>query len=439
MTDAALNPQDIFNDPLFERLKAHVIDATGLSYFGSQDMELARHLSERLTVLHLSTCGAYWVLLHDGKNGEAELDLLIAQLTIGETFFFRHEEQFHAIRDRVLPDLIERNRSTRRLRIWSAGCATGAEPYSIAIVLKQCWPDVVAEWDVTIVGTDINRAFLAQARQGRYGEWALRATPADIAESCFVRSGNEWMIRPEYRRGVVFDYHNLVHHPYHSFHHRLDSWDLILCRNVMIYFNHETNRRIIRQFHGCVADNGWLVVGHAESNTELFQDFETINTIDAVIYRKTVPATPATHVARHDGCRSQPLIVLDDELSGGVSFDDERKGTDEVHQHLSCAPLNPEEHLRQALMWQQRGRPSDAEKALRRAIYLDRGFVLAHYYLGLLLKRRSELPGAKRCFRNALRLLEPIDRRAVMPTVEGIDASVLTELTRMHFEEVKYL
>ena len=128
MTQAALQPNDLLDDPFFGQLKAHVIEATGLHYYVTQDMELTRHLCERLIASKSSTCGAYWALLHDGKEGEAELDLLIAQLTIGETFFFRHEEQFQAIRDRVLPEVIERNRSTRRLRIWSTGVRPERSP-----------------------------------------------------------------------------------------------------------------------------------------------------------------------------------------------------------------------------------------------------------------------------------------------------------------------
>ena len=123
----------------------------------------------------------------------------------------------------------------------------------------------------------------------------------------------------------------------------------------------------------------------------------------------------------------------------GISPDDRNEAADVCREQTARRPLNPNGHFRYALQLQQRGRLLEAEQSLRRAIYLDRGFVLAHYYLGLLLKRRSELPGARRCFRNALRLLEPIDQRAVFADAEGIDASALTELTRKHFDEVKDL
>ena len=124
----------------------------------------------------------------------------------------------------------------------------------------------------------------------------------------------------------------------------------------------------------------------------------------------------------------------------GVAPDDDwHEATDHCREQLTRRPLNPDGHFRYALMLQQRGRLSEAEQSLRRAIYLDRGFVLAHYYLGMLVERRSELPGASDVFATRLRLLEPIDQRAVFADAEGIDASALTELTRKHFEELKDL
>ena len=296
-----------------------------------------------------------------------------------------------------------------------------------------------------ILGTDINRTFLAQARRRTVRRLGASRHAARSGELVLFPIRQRLGDPPRFRRRVSFEYHNLVQHPYPSLQDDQASFDLILCRNVMIYFSQEMNRGIIGRFRECLADDGWLVVGHAESNIELFQDFETVNTPDAVLYRKTaslppmvtVPATTTVPtLARH---RLQPLALPHNEVRIEASCDDWHDATDRFREQMTRRPLNPEGHFRYALMLQQRGRLSEAEQSLRRAIYLDRGFVLAHYYLGLLLKRRSELSGARRCFRNALRLLEPIDQRAVFPEAEGIDASTLTELTRMHFEEVKHL
>src|SRR5438270_533851 len=143
-------------DPDYLRLKGHVIAATGLAYYADKDADLGARLARRLQARGRPDCGSYLDLLTGGSEGEAELDALIADLTIGETFFFRHREVFDALRDIVLPDLIERNRASRQLRIWSAGCSTGAEPYSVSILLRRDLAARLEGWDVTLVGTDIN-------------------------------------------------------------------------------------------------------------------------------------------------------------------------------------------------------------------------------------------------------------------------------------------
>ena len=193
-------------------------------------------------------CDAYLGLLTGDADGPAELDALIAELTIGETFFFRHREVFDAVRDVVVPDRIARDRGRRRFRVWSAGCSIGAEAYTLAILLRRDLGAALAGWDVEIVGTDINREFLARARDGRFEEWALRGTTDEFRRACFDPDGRTWAIRPEYKAGVSFQYHNLVAHAFPSELHGLSDFDLILCRNVTIYFSPDIVRQIIAIF-----------------------------------------------------------------------------------------------------------------------------------------------------------------------------------------------
>ena len=117
------------------------------------------------------------------------MDALIEEVTIGETYFFRHREHFDALRDLVLPDLIARNAGQRRLRIWCAGCADGAEPYSLSILLRRELAHLLFGWEVSILGTDINRQCLAIAREGRFEEWSLRSTSEDVKQACFAEKG----------------------------------------------------------------------------------------------------------------------------------------------------------------------------------------------------------------------------------------------------------
>jgi chemotaxis protein methyltransferase CheR len=440
MIHAPVTAEEIIGDPFFPRLKAFIVEATGLHYYTSQDLELGRFLAARFTELQLPNCGGYWCCLHDETVGPVELDVLIGQLTIGETFFFRHAEQFQALCDIAIPELLRRNAKSKQLRIWSAGCATGAEPYSIAILLKQRWPELFADWNVTILGTDINRAFLAQAEEGTFNDWALRATPLELAKACFSQSESRWQINPEFRRCVTFHRHNLVQD---SFPPPCDGalpFDLIFCRNVMIYFSPEVTQQIIDRFFDCLALEAWLVVGHAESNTLLFEKFETVNSGDTALYRKPsvkkFPPASNSNVLLPAAGAGKGATTAAKSFLPAKGITEPRPIVGQLLDETRREPLNPAAHFEYAMVLFRRGRHSEAERALRRTLYLDRNFVLAHYYLALLLKRRGQTSAARRSLRNARRLLEPARSSHTTDTCSAFSASALLELTQKHFEEL---
>ena len=205
---------ELICDPLYPRLKQHVLGSTGWLITRTKDTELAHRMGGRLACLGLRDCSDYLNMLCEPLRGPAELDALIAAITIGETYFFRHQEHFDSLRDLVLPGLAAQNRAHRSLRIWSAGCADGPEPYSLAILLKREMAHQFGGWQTTILGTDINRHCLARTREGKFEEWAFRSTPEDVRRSCFQSEGKRWGILPEYREGVSFQYHNLVEHAF---------------------------------------------------------------------------------------------------------------------------------------------------------------------------------------------------------------------------------
>jgi chemotaxis protein methyltransferase CheR len=476
MTIAQASVPGMEGDPSYDQLKRHIIDSTGLAYYLDKDVELVAQLGRRMAALGIADCGTYLSLLHDGHAGESEHDALAEGLTIGETFFFRHQEVFDAIRNRVLPELIDRNRQQRRLRVWSAGCATGAEPYSLAILLRRFAPQI-ADWDVTIVGTDINRDFLAQGQRGEFNDWAFRSASDELKHSCFVRSGQTWRIKDEYRRGVLFQYHNLVQHPFPSLINSLSAFDLVLCRNVMIYFEPAIVGRLVGQFYDCLVDGGWFVVGPTEPSVELFRAFQTLNSPGAVLYRKgprapvsavwsPLGATPpsvqapvngqarvdlattraigesqvaassrlpyASQRASRSPANSIPAMLAEarEKLNGGQS----EAAAELCRKLMTAQQLNPLVHFYHALAAEQQGHQAEIEPALRRAIYLDRDFVLAHYHLGLVLQRKRDGQAAQRSFRNVLVLLQNRDESEIFPDADGLTVGALLQLTRMHLE-----
>jgi len=461
---------------VYPRLKDYLIANTGLAYYSDKDDQLAGHVAKRIALLGLPDCASYLALLRADEMDGSELDKLIAMLTIGETFFFRHHEAFDALRDIVLPDLIRRNQGIRKLRIWSAGCSIGAEPYSIAILLKRDLAHLAAGWDIAIVATDINRDFLDRARSGTYEDWALRSVPDEIKQACFKRSGNSWIIDPQYKESISFQYHNLVKDPCPSLRNRLDGFDLILCRNVTIYFSQETVRSLVQELHFSLLDNGWLLVGHSEPNVDVYRSFRAVNLQGAVLYQKTAdpPATPAWTLPVLPAAlpqpftlpavpvipRSQPPIFAPkprpNEVRKGPSPSpsappelasiqaiadqgDLEKAAHACERLLETEKLNPVLHFYYALMLEQMGRRRETQDALRRAIYLDRSFVIAHYYLGLIQQRLGRPKDAFRCFRNVLALLSGLDSDQLVPAADEFTAEELRQLTRMHIDALPKL
>jgi chemotaxis protein methyltransferase CheR len=190
-------------------------------------------------------------------------------LTTNETTFFRDLEPFESLRRTVLPELIERRARTRTLSIWSAGCSSGQEPYSIAMSIREHFPEL-STWTLSILGTDISPTMLERARRGRYGQLEVnRGLPAHLLVRHFTRVGVEWEIEESIRRMVRFQRRNLI-----TEWRGLPPFDLVFMRNVMIYFDVESKRDVLAHMHQQVAANGYLLLGSSETTYHLSDSFE---------------------------------------------------------------------------------------------------------------------------------------------------------------------
>ena len=217
----------------------------------------------------------------------SRIEILASHLTVGETYFFRERPSFDLLEARVLPELIDRRRNTeRRLRIWSAGCCTGEEAYSIAILLKRMLPDL-EDWQITVLATDINPQFLKKAIDGRYGEWSFRGAPAEFKETYFAKRHNgRFEILPEIKRMVTFSYLNLMEDTYPSLLSNSNAMDIIFCRNVLMYFGSERAKEVVRKLRLSLLDGGWLIVSPCEASHVLFEQFTTVNFPGTILYKK---------------------------------------------------------------------------------------------------------------------------------------------------------
>ncbi|MFZ2411499.1 MAG: CheR family methyltransferase [Candidatus Methanoperedens sp.] len=216
-----------------------------------------------------------------------ELEILASHLTIGETYFFREKKSFEVLEEHILPGFIRsRVGNEKCLRIWSAGCATGEEPYSIMILLSRMIPDI-KDWNITILATDINPRFLKKAQKGLYSEWSFRDVPA-WTKNYFNKTKHGFEIIPDIRKMVTFSYHNLAEDAYPSLLNNTSAMDIIFCRNVLMYFSEERAKQVVAALYLCLVDGGWLVVSPVETSHVLYSQYVAVNFPGAIYYKKVI-------------------------------------------------------------------------------------------------------------------------------------------------------
>ncbi|HXC93997.1 MAG TPA: protein-glutamate O-methyltransferase CheR, partial [Geobacteraceae bacterium] len=213
-------------------------------------------------------------------------DILARSLTIGETYFLRDPQSYRVLEEQVLPQIISARRTGEKcLRIWSAGCSTGEEPYTIAILLSRILPDF-DDWNIMLLATDINPVALERGRQGVYGNWSFRDAPPWLMDYFRKRKDGRFEIIPAIRKMVRFSYLNLAEESYPSLLNGTNAIDIIFCRNVMLYFEPVLIEKMIVKFHNTLQDGGWLFVSPAEVACRTFDGFSCKRFPGAVAYRK---------------------------------------------------------------------------------------------------------------------------------------------------------
>ncbi|HUR13378.1 MAG TPA: CheR family methyltransferase [Mycobacteriales bacterium] len=256
----------------FDALRRLLSDVAGLVFDETRRESMSYSIAERLRETGARDVSAYLTSLQD----PAERQRLVDEVTIQETHFFRNPPQVRALRQHVLPELLRHAEANgRRLRIWSAGCSTGEEPYSIAMSLRELLP-AGDGWDVKVLATDVSQRALGAARAARYGARAvMNASPEELARFFTVQDDGSYLVRQEVRDLVEFRHHNLVTEPVpFPSNERID---LVLCRNVTIYFSRETTRELMKRLHMCLRDGGYLFLGHSETLWQVSEDFRLVS------------------------------------------------------------------------------------------------------------------------------------------------------------------
>jgi len=286
-----------FSDSDFIRFQEFLMSKVGLFFDIKRKPDLARALNRRMKSLGIISYSEYFDALNQSFYEEKELKNLILHLTIGETTFFRSPDQFVALKNYILPRIIEERRGfgAPYLRIWSAGCSTGEEPYSIAIALKESMPDL-DRWDVIIHATDINNKFVKFAERGVYPARKVRFVRDELLEKYFRFDGEGYAVDSALKKYMRFDYHNLSSDNYRQFL----GMDIIFCRNVLIYFKRDRIREVIDRLRDVLVENGYLMLGYSETLFQISDDFASIHHGDAFFYRR-LGAREKEEIRQSDG------------------------------------------------------------------------------------------------------------------------------------------
>lgn len=249
-----------------------VVKHTGIVVDCEHNNDVSDVLAKRIKETGSRSWKVYRHLLQNGnKECKIEWEHLAVSLTVGESYFFRDSGQFDVISTELLPLIIDRNRKSKRIKIWSAGCSTGEETYSLAMTLDGVLP-ARDGWDIDIIGTDINRDFLSRARKGRYSEWSFRMADDVTRAIYFKKKNDEWQVSEEIRSMARFQLLNLIDDKYPDIVSGISDFDLILCRNVFIYFEQKTVIQVVRKLIQCLSPNGFLITGHAEVRTRMINN-----------------------------------------------------------------------------------------------------------------------------------------------------------------------
>ena len=269
----------------FRSLRDYIYAKSGIFFSESKQYFLENRLSKRISDLNLRSYADYMSLLQ-GSQGSAELKRLFVEITTNETSFWRNPPQIEAFQNIVLPDAAKqaRERGQSRLRIWSAACSSGEEPYTLAMICQELKDTVLRGFTVEILGTDISEKVLALAQDGVYNSYTLRnLTPEQLSRHFTALGKDLFQVKPELQRFTTLKNFNLVDY---AAYRQLGTFDIIFCRNVLIYFDEAVKTRVLQEFHSQLHTKAYLLVGHSESIHAFNTGFELLHFSKAMGYRK---------------------------------------------------------------------------------------------------------------------------------------------------------
>ena len=267
-------------------LGARTSSCCGFKISQEETHKLSQVIQARMNALSVDDPIRYFQLVESrSTTGAKEWDQLLAGFMNGETFFFRDRGQFTLLKEQILPALIQRRQTGRTLRIWSAGCSTGEEAYSLAILVDQLLPER-QDWDISILATDINVRSLQHAQEGMYGQWAFRKVDTELLQRYFTKKESQRVLKDSIRKMVTFRQCNLVADTFPSLTLGIHDLDLILCRNVFLYFHAEAIGQVMNKMAESLVSDGFVLTGHGELPAQAVGALHAKIYPDSVIYQR---------------------------------------------------------------------------------------------------------------------------------------------------------
>jgi chemotaxis protein methyltransferase CheR len=429
---------------------------------------LSRNLASAAKEFGFQNMNGFIQWLLSSELNKDQIMILASHLTISETYFWREPQVFSALTDHILPELVKsKKKGERSIRIWSAGCSTGEEPYSIAIALHKTIPKI-EDWNISILATDINPRALSRAINGTYSAWSFRNSPAWLKSTWFHhKEDRQYEIIPEIKQMVTFTCLSLIEMSAIS---NANTMDIIFCRNVLMYFTKEWVNKISQDLFHCLSEDGWFVVSSCELSSQVFPQFTPVNFPGAVLYRKTkngsscsFPSIALTEKEVQLTSTFSPLLSISPSPFLALSQSPHLPITHSVIQQpqaifeetsadkiFAIRLLADQGHLEEALsicneaiasyklssglyflrssILQELDKSSEAIASLKQAIYIDPDYIMGHFALGNLFIRQGNAKNAERYFNNVLDLLGRCANDDILPESEGLSVKYIREI-----------
>lgn len=403
------------------------------------------------------------------------LETLSATLTIGETYFFRERPAITFFQDILIPKLYEKQ---GRIKIWSAGCSSGEEPYTVAILLKEHLPESITE-RISIIATDINNKSLHKAHEGVYSEWSFRETPDSVKSRYFSQTKGGWRLNEDIRKMVTFSFLNLVRDPFPDPLNGTDNLDVIFCRNVLMYFSYETIKGVADKFKKSLNQNGWLIVSQVELNDLYLSDFEKVSHNNGIFYKNSSEKRDLKIIKTrlpHSEKRVNPVFhkeelpsknSIEEELSlatletlylkgdydaciNGCRKLADIKTTEHSYSHLmaKCYANRGDYNLAikcidkiiesgvdsediyylYGTVLKENNEPGKAESALKKGIYLNPDHLFSHLMLGNIMREEGRREASVKYYKNVLNILSEMEDQSIVSDSGGLTKARMKEM-----------